>query len=217
MADQGLGLAGVGSLRNAQAALYAIPSSSFHSVTSGFNGYSATSGYDLVTGLGTPIANRVVAGLLATQGVYNVTGFSASSPYVHGALRGINLPDSLTWTSTSGTSTATAPGSPGPTSTFPAPFPPNTVIVVPLGPTRVVIIVPTPIISHSPFASNTHPVQPETPSLVGLPVASPEHSQQFRPDRDGGQPVWAYQPVRIGARGCRPDRCRRAVPGTCSW
>ena len=83
VADQGLGLAGIGSLSNAQAALYAIPSSSFHDVTSGFNGYSVKSGYDLVTGLGTPVANRVVAGLLATQGVYNVTGFP--SPYVPGA------------------------------------------------------------------------------------------------------------------------------------
>ena len=77
VADQGLTLAGKGSLGAAQAALYSIPSSAFHQVTSGFNGYSAGSGYNLVTGLGSPIANRVVAGLLATQNVYNVTGFPA--------------------------------------------------------------------------------------------------------------------------------------------
>ncbi len=166
VADQGLGLADAGSLANAQAALYAIPSSSFHHVTSGFNGYSATSGYDLVTGLGTPIANRVVAGLLATEGVYNATGFASPSPYLPGALRGLAARPSLDVTS--GTNTATAPGSSGSSTSFPAPFPPITVVIFPLGPTGVVVIVPTPNISRSPFASNSHPVQPEAPSLVSL-------------------------------------------------
>ena len=77
VADQGLTLAGKGSLGDAQAALYSIPSSAFHQVTSGFNGYSAGSGYNLVTGLGSPIANRVVAGLLATQGGSTVTALTS--------------------------------------------------------------------------------------------------------------------------------------------
>jgi Subtilase family len=197
VADQGLGLAGIGSLRNAQAALYAIPSSSFHSVTTGFNGYSAKNGYDLLTGLGTPIANRVVAGLLATQGVYDVTGFSPLSPFIPGDLRALTGNPDLDVIS--GTSTVTAPVLAAPTANFPEPFPPNTVIVVPLGPTRVVVIIPTPIISHSPFASNNHPVQPETPSLVGLPTASPstlnsfgqtttEDSLSWRTNRFGSEP-----------------------------
>ena len=88
VADQGLAFAGIGSLANAQAALYAIPPSAFHQVTSGFNGYSATTGYNLVTGLGTPIANRVVADLLANQGVFNAAGLP-SVPAVSGVHTGI--------------------------------------------------------------------------------------------------------------------------------
>jgi Putative Ig domain len=43
--------------------LYKLASSGFHDITSGNNGYSAGAGYDLVTGLGTPIANRLVPDL----------------------------------------------------------------------------------------------------------------------------------------------------------
>jgi hypothetical protein len=68
--------------------------------------------------------------------------------------------------------------SPTPT-IFPAPFPNIVVVVVPVGLSRVVVIVPTPIISHSPFASNTHPVQPETPSSVGLPSPTPTTLNSF--------------------------------------
>jgi hypothetical protein len=46
-------------------AIYALPSSDFHDVTSGSNGgYSAGHGYDLVTGRGSPIADAVVAALV---------------------------------------------------------------------------------------------------------------------------------------------------------
>ena len=43
--------------------IYALPSSEFHDITSGNNGFSAGAGYDLVTGLGTPIANLMVPDL----------------------------------------------------------------------------------------------------------------------------------------------------------
>jgi subtilase family serine protease len=71
IANQGLALGGKGTLTNTQALadLYALPSSSFHNITSGFNGYYATSGYNLVTGLGSPQANVVIAGILAENGV----------------------------------------------------------------------------------------------------------------------------------------------------
>jgi subtilase family serine protease len=70
IANQGLNLAGVRTLSGTQALwdLYALPSSFYHDITSGFNGYSATPGYDLVTGLGTPQAYLVVAGLLYVNG-----------------------------------------------------------------------------------------------------------------------------------------------------
>lgn len=41
--------------------------SAFHDITSGSNGFSAGAGYDLVTGLGSPVVNRVVAGLVGSS------------------------------------------------------------------------------------------------------------------------------------------------------
>ncbi len=43
-------------------ALYDLPSSDFHDITTGNNGRPAGPGYDLATGLGTPVANNLVAG-----------------------------------------------------------------------------------------------------------------------------------------------------------
>ena len=54
--------------------LYGLPSSDFNDVTTGSNGtYSAGTGYDLVTGLGTPKANLVVPAL---------AGYSSQAPKV---------------------------------------------------------------------------------------------------------------------------------------
>jgi hypothetical protein len=68
IADQGRALAGKASLDGATQtlpAIYQLPSSDFHDVTSGNNGgHSAAAGYDLVTGRGSPVANLVVAGLV---------------------------------------------------------------------------------------------------------------------------------------------------------
>ena len=71
IADQGLASGGKGALSDTQVQtdLYALPSSDFHDITTGFNGYSATPGYDLVTGLGSPKANLVIAGILTANGV----------------------------------------------------------------------------------------------------------------------------------------------------
>jgi subtilase family serine protease len=57
VADQGRNLAGLGTLDSRSQtlpAIYALPSSDFHDVTAGYNGYSTRAGYDLVTGRGTP-------------------------------------------------------------------------------------------------------------------------------------------------------------------
>ncbi len=71
IADQGLAAAGKPTLSTTQlqSALYSLPSSDFHDVTTGSNGYSATPGYDLVTGLGSPVANLLIPGILAAEGV----------------------------------------------------------------------------------------------------------------------------------------------------
>jgi hypothetical protein len=64
IADQGLATVGKPALSTAKAlaGLYQLPSD-FHDATSGYNGYSAGRGYDLVTGLGSPIANKLVVDL----------------------------------------------------------------------------------------------------------------------------------------------------------
>jgi subtilase family serine protease len=60
--------------------LYNLPSSDFHDITTGANNkYSATTGYDLVTGIGTPIAQNLIPDL---AGVSASTGISFSAgPY----------------------------------------------------------------------------------------------------------------------------------------
>ena len=50
-----------------QQALYSLPQSDYNVITSGNNGYDAASGYNLVTGLGTPIANLLVSDLVVYQ------------------------------------------------------------------------------------------------------------------------------------------------------
>jgi subtilase family serine protease len=64
IADQGRALVGQAALANVQSLVYSLPSSDFHDIKSGSTGYSATTGYDLATGLGTPVANKVVADLV---------------------------------------------------------------------------------------------------------------------------------------------------------
>jgi subtilase family serine protease len=70
IADQGRALAGQSTLDGATqtlSRLYQLPRSDFNDVTTGNNGgYSAGPGYDLVTGLGSPRANLLVAGLVST-------------------------------------------------------------------------------------------------------------------------------------------------------
>jgi hypothetical protein len=63
IADQGRALSGQGTLSNAQSTLYTLPASDFHDIASGSNGYAAASGYDLVTGRGSPVANSIVQAL----------------------------------------------------------------------------------------------------------------------------------------------------------
>jgi subtilase family serine protease len=64
IANQGRALIGEAPLTETPAAIYAMPASSFHDITSGSNGFSATAGFDLATGRGTPIASSVVASLI---------------------------------------------------------------------------------------------------------------------------------------------------------
>ncbi len=69
-----------------QQALYSLPQSDFNVITSGANGYTANAGYNLVTGLGTPIAGLLVPDLVAYQG----PGTTYAGPTV-GALQDATL------------------------------------------------------------------------------------------------------------------------------
>jgi hypothetical protein len=81
IADQGLAIGGKGPLSTTQALaeLYSLPSADFNDITTGFNGYVATTGYDLVTGLGSPKANLLVAGLLAANGISESSALAAAT------------------------------------------------------------------------------------------------------------------------------------------
>jgi subtilase family serine protease len=76
IADQGRALIGQGPLdgvNDTLTALYKLPAADFHDITTGSNSdgqpiYSAGPGYDLVTGQGTPLANRIVGDLVGNTG-----------------------------------------------------------------------------------------------------------------------------------------------------
>jgi hypothetical protein len=70
IANQGR-VAGGGTTLNSSAdptqtlqALYSLPASDFHDVTTGYNGFFASAGYDFVTGRGSPIANVLIPDLV---------------------------------------------------------------------------------------------------------------------------------------------------------
>ena len=80
----GAGPRGLGNLDGPSqtlSSLYKLPSADFHDITTGSNGYPAGVGYDLVTGIGSPIVNKVVADLSSvstTPGVPTILSFSAN-------------------------------------------------------------------------------------------------------------------------------------------
>jgi hypothetical protein len=80
IADQGRVANGLGTLDGPSQTLpmlYQLPSTDFHDITSGSNGASARAGYDLVSGRGTPIANRLIPDLMSP--VPTVTSVTAGS------------------------------------------------------------------------------------------------------------------------------------------
>ncbi len=100
-ADQDRALAGLSSLTGSTQtlpALYTLPSTDFHDVTSGNNTYrpssretgnTAGTGYDLVSGLGTPVANLLVPAL---AGLSTVTGRVFQDDNADGVYDGNDVP-----------------------------------------------------------------------------------------------------------------------------
>ena len=83
LVNQGRAAAGESTLNSTsptdtQQALYMLPQSNYNVISSGNNGYAANAGYNLVTGLGTPVANLLVPDLVA----YHGSGTSYSGPTV---------------------------------------------------------------------------------------------------------------------------------------
>ena len=64
MADGGTTLNSTANPTQTLQALYSLPASDFHDITSGYNGLSAGPGYDEVTGRGSPIANLLIPDLI---------------------------------------------------------------------------------------------------------------------------------------------------------
>ncbi|MFI5455600.1 MAG: hypothetical protein ACHRXM_09125 [Isosphaerales bacterium] len=71
---------------DAQRALYMLPQSDYSSITSGNNGYTASAGYNVVTGLGTPVANVLVPDLIAYQGTGTTYTGSTVAPLQNSGL-----------------------------------------------------------------------------------------------------------------------------------
>jgi subtilisin-like proprotein convertase family protein len=72
VADQGRITAGLATLDGATGTLpklYNLPTSDFHDITTGNDGNAAAVGYDLVTGIGSPIVNDVVYGLMGNSSI----------------------------------------------------------------------------------------------------------------------------------------------------
>lgn len=96
IANQGRALNGRGSLDGARQTLPALYSPAmngdFHDVTSGFNGYYAGHGYDLVAGRGTPIALNVVRDLMYVSSSFSAFASAASPGFGLGGLPSAAMP-----------------------------------------------------------------------------------------------------------------------------
>jgi hypothetical protein len=105
IADQGLAIHGAGPLNGATQTLptlYNLPSSDFHDITTGNNGFAATAGYDPDTGLGTPVANLLVPDIVSKySGVGQAPSITSANQATFAA-------------GTAGSFTVTATGSPSP-------------------------------------------------------------------------------------------------------
>jgi len=97
--NQGRAAAGESSLNSTtpadtQQALYMLPQNDYNAITSGNNGYTASAGYNLVTGLGTPVANLLVPDLIAYQGAGTTYSGSTVAPLQNSGLVNTGTSDS---------------------------------------------------------------------------------------------------------------------------
>jgi hypothetical protein len=204
IANQGLALAHVSLLSNASASLYQLPASDFHDITTGSNGYSAGTGYDLVTGLGSPRANLVVAGLVTGNGGGSVTVSAAPAlPPSSASVSAHDLPlPTSPGSSSGGFGSASSGSAPAPISI--APLSPNAVVVVAAPGKAVVVVVvqPTPQPVH--LSASTAPVAQSLTSLLSSPDSSANAAHIGQGTGDELDANAAQQPIMIDPRGPAP-------------
>jgi kumamolisin len=83
----------------------------FHDITSGSNGYSATVGYDLATGWGSPNEGNLITGLLAASGSFTITSAPGTTKVAPGGQGAVKVTTAATGTFDSSIS-LTASGAP---------------------------------------------------------------------------------------------------------
>jgi len=107
--DQGRALAGGAPLDGRSQllpALYSLAAADFHDITTGSSrgipAYAATTGYDLVTGRGTPVANLLVADLVAWGTTTTVTVTAPAAPTLFTGTAASSSQVTLTWGAAAG-------------------------------------------------------------------------------------------------------------------
>jgi subtilase family serine protease len=143
IADQGRVLEGKTTLDGASQTLYAIyrmaqtsENTYFHDVSSGKNGYAAKAGYDDVTGNGSPVANMVVAGLVAWNGAGG-SGSVGTISSLTSAKTAAHTTDLVFSVALPGGFSQFLAAAPGPISTVTAWVPPSTSLVSDNGTTSI--------------------------------------------------------------------------------
>jgi hypothetical protein len=240
--NQGLAANKVGTLANAQVSLYNIysgPSSAYyHDITSGSSGVNkAGTGYDLVTGIGSPVANQLVPALVtanlsvvAATAAKHTKAPSGDPPPVVGsatsANTGTQIGTGLSSTSssspTSGSSiTALNPNLTAGNSTLtltpviivPPPLPPPVIHLAASAPPNIAQIVNSAIASQEEQPpSLTHFGQGPDHEPYSLLPAPTDHSDAVGPPIDIVEPFQPVAPADAGAG-------RLLAPGgpLCGW
>src|SRR5262249_13368411 len=194
IADQGRALAGKNTLGSAgtPGAIYNMPATNFHDITSGNNGYAAGPGYDLVTGRGSPKANLVINHL-----VNNVASAAASAPAAPGGatIRGRHAKRMV---STPAAPTQSAASTQGPLSALPPA----------MNPSRPADAAAAPVTNTPATTRRTGPAVPTpfvagnggilTPNLIARSVEEPA-------DDDSADPPATMPPRPSGPADGMPD------------
>jgi hypothetical protein len=194
LADQARAARGLGSLGAAQQTVYTLPTSAFHDVTTGSNGWPATAGYDPATGIGTPIVNLIVADL---AGAGSGTAHAASRQRATGKAVIITVVTSLPGLD------AGAPTPSGPTAaTDPTAVDPNpgSQRAIPTEGTQSHLVVEDPSLGGlAPTLSSTssQPANAVDPPVPALSPADEVFSILGSTYGKGAESPWALLPARI--------------------